>query len=73
MKSVNRLGVLSFVMWGLAAPALAQTQANPTGNRPTSYPYVTFGIDSFLQYAVELHEQDYYNCLLYTSPSPRDS
>lgn len=61
MKRVNRLGVLSFVLWGLAAPALAQTQANPTGNRPTSYPYVTFGIDSFLQYAVELHEQDYYN------------
>jgi hypothetical protein len=40
---------------------MAQSQGNAAGSRPTSYPYVTFGVDSFLQYAVELHEQDYYN------------
>ena len=60
-RRLYRLSVLSFVVSGLAAPALAQTQANPPGNRPTSYPYVTFGVDAFLQYGVELHEQDYYN------------
>ena len=61
MKKLIRFGVLSFVLSGLAAPALAQTTGNAAGNRPTSYPYVTFGVDSFLQYAVELHERDYYN------------
>jgi len=65
MKTLHRrlyqLSVLSFVMSSLAASALAQTPGNATGNRPTSYPYVTFGVDSFLQYGVELHEQDYYN------------
>ena len=60
-RRLYRLSVLSFVVSGLAAPALAQTPANPPGNRPTSYPYVTFGVDAFLQYGVELHEQDYYN------------
>ena len=65
MKTLHRrlyqLSVMSFVVSSLAAPALAQTPGNATGNRPTSYPYVTFGVDSFLQYGVELHEQDYYN------------
>ncbi|HZI78742.1 MAG TPA: porin [Vicinamibacterales bacterium] len=65
MKSLYRrlyqLSVLSFVMWGLAAPALAQSQGTPAGTQPTSYPFVTFGVDSFLQYSAELHEQDGYN------------
>jgi hypothetical protein len=61
MKSLSRLGVLSFALWGLAAPAIAQTQGAPAGTRPTAYPFVTFGIDSFLQYAAELHERDGYN------------
>jgi hypothetical protein len=61
MKKLIRLGVLSLVLSGLAAPGLAQTQGAPAGARPTSYPFVTFGIDSFLQYSAELHEQDGYN------------
>ena len=65
MKSLYRrlyqLSVLSVVMSGLAAPALAQSQAAPAGTGPTSYPFVTFGVDSFLQYSAELHEQDGYN------------
>jgi hypothetical protein len=61
MQKLSRLGVVLLVVSSLAAPALAQTPGNATGNRPTSYPYVTFGVDSFLQYGVELHEQDYYN------------
>jgi hypothetical protein len=61
MQSLSRFGVLSFVLCGLAAPAMAQTQGAPAGTRPTAYPFVTFGIDSFLQYAAELHERDGYN------------
>ena len=61
MKSLYRLGLLSLVMSSLAVPALAQTQGAPAGSRPTAYPFVTFGIDSFLQYSAELHERDGYN------------
>jgi len=61
MKKLIRFAVLSLVMSGLAVPAQAQTQGAPAGSRPSSYPFVTFGIDSFLQYSAELHEQDGYN------------
>jgi hypothetical protein len=61
MKSIYRLAVLSLVMSSLAVPAVAQTQAAPAGARPTAYPFVTFGIDAFLQYSAELHERDGYN------------
>jgi hypothetical protein len=61
MTSLKRLSLTSLVLLGLCGPALAQTQANPNGARPTAYPYVTFGVDSFLQYAAELHEMDGYN------------
>ena len=61
MTRLHRLGVLAVVISSLAAPALAQTQGAPAGARPTAYPFVTFGVDSFLQYAAELHEQDGYN------------
>ena len=61
MKSAYRPGLLLLVMSSLAGPALAQTPANAAGAQPTSYPHVTFGIESFLQYAAELHEQDGYN------------
>ena len=61
MTRLHRLGVLAVVISSLAAPALAQTQGAPAGARPTAYPFVTFGLDSFLQYAAELHEQDGYN------------
>ena len=59
-KKLIRLGVWCVVVSGLAAPALAQTQGNSAGT-PSAYPYVTFGVDSFLQYAAELHERDGYN------------
>ena len=60
-KKLIRLGVWSLAISGLAAPALAQTQGNAGGSVPSAYPYVTFGVDSFLQYAAELHERDGYN------------
>src|SRR6188768_686601 len=61
MKSVYRFGLLSLVVWSLARPVLAQTAAAAAGTPATTYPNVTFGVQSFLQYAAELHERDGYN------------
>src|SRR5689334_15923328 len=61
MKKLIRFAVLSVVVSSLAAPARAQTTGNAAGSRATTYPYVTFGVDSFLQYGAELHERDGYN------------
>jgi hypothetical protein len=61
MTKLIRIGLLSLALSGVAGPAWAQTQGAPAGARPTAYPFVTFGIDSFLQYSAELHEQDGYN------------
>jgi hypothetical protein len=61
MQKLIRLGLLSLALSGVEGAAWAQTQGAPAGSRPTAYPFVTFGIDSFLQYSAELHEQDGYN------------
>ena len=61
MKSVYRLGLLSLLVWSVSGPALAQTPASAAGTPATTYPRVTFGVDSFVQYAAELHERDGYN------------
>jgi len=61
MTSVYRLCLTSLVLSSLAGPALAQTPANAAGTPATTYPNVTFGVTSFLQYAAELHERDGYN------------
>jgi hypothetical protein len=62
MKNLNRLPVTAIVFLCLSGPALAQTPANTAATPPdTTYPAVTFGIQSFLQYAAELHERDGYN------------
>jgi hypothetical protein len=62
MKNVTRICLTSFVVLSVAGQALAQTSpdaaARPAGS---DYPYVTFGVVSFLQYAAELHERDGYN------------
>jgi hypothetical protein len=62
MKNAMRICVTSFVVLGLAGQALAQTTPD-AATRPTNtnFPAVTFGVVSFLQYAAELHEEDYYN------------
>jgi hypothetical protein len=59
--SVNRLFVMTTLLWTLSAPALAQSPENPPATPSTTTPAVTFGILSFLQYAAELHEEDGYN------------
>ena len=61
MTSMIRRGVLALMLWSASGAALAQTPASPDGAAATSYPQVTFGVDSFLQYAAELHERDGYN------------
>ena len=58
---MNRLCLLTTVLWSLSAPVLAQTPENAAATPSTTTPAVSFGIVSFLQYAVELHEADYYN------------
>jgi hypothetical protein len=61
MKSVHRCGLLSLVVWSLAGAALAQAPAGADGGPAATYPRVTFGVESFVQYAAELHERDGYN------------
>jgi hypothetical protein len=58
---VNRLCVMTTLLWSLSAPALAQSPENPAPTPATGTPAVTFGILSFLQYSAELHEEDGYN------------
>jgi len=58
---VNRLCLMTTLLWSLSAPALAQSPENPTPTPTTATPAVTFGILSFLQYSAELHEEDGYN------------
>ena len=57
MKNLNRLPLTAIVFLTLSGPSLAQTPANTTATPPdANYPAVTFGIQSFLQYAAELSD-----------------
>lgn len=61
MQTARRL-VLMIVFLAAAAGAAAQgTTDQPSTTTPANEGRVTFGIVSFLQYGVELHERDYYN------------
>ena len=57
---MNRLCLITTLLWSLSTPALAQSPENPAPTSTTT-PAVTFGILSFLQYSAELHEEDGYN------------
>jgi hypothetical protein len=61
MKSMTRFCLTSLVFLGLAGAAAAQTPDSTAAGPATTYPTVTFGVSSFLQYAAELHERDGYN------------
>jgi len=64
MTFVNRLSLTSLVCLIACAPAVAQTTAQAEGaapDPPTAYPSVTFGVQSFVQYAASLHEQQGFN------------
>jgi hypothetical protein len=58
---MKRLFLVAIMMVSLAGPALAQGPENAAAAPTTTFPAVTFGIVSFLQYAAELHESDGYN------------
>jgi len=55
-----RFCLTSLVVLSLSGAAFAQAPENPPA-APASYPSVTFGVVSFLQYVAELHERDGYN------------
>ena len=62
MTCATRLSLVSLCLACLAGPAAAQTPATPTPAPGSSaVPEVTFGVQSFLQYAAELHETNKYN------------
>jgi hypothetical protein len=62
MKRVNRFCLTAVALVSLSGAASAQTPAeSPSTPAPTTFPTVTFGIASFLQYAAQLHESDGYN------------
>jgi hypothetical protein len=61
MKQLIRFCLTSVVMASVAATAAAQTPEPAAAPANTSFPAVTFGVVSFLQYSAELHEADGYN------------
>jgi hypothetical protein len=61
-KSMSRLCLTSIVVVTLSGPAWAQAPERPAPPpTTTTFPAVTFGVQSFLQYRAELHEMDGYN------------
>jgi hypothetical protein len=62
MTMVNRFCLTAVVVLSLAGQAVAQTSPD-AASRPanSNFPAVTFGVQSFLQFAAELHESDGYN------------
>src|SRR5688500_13414267 len=63
VKSMSRLWLTSIVVVALSGPAWAQAPERPAPppSTTTTFPAVTFGVQSFLQYRAELHEMDGYN------------
>ena len=64
MTFVNRLFLTCFVWLIACGPSVAQTTAQAAGTDPAlpaAYPSVTFGVQSFVEYAASLHEQQGFN------------
>jgi hypothetical protein len=61
MQMLRRLGVLMIVLFVAPSAARAQTTPDPATTTTINDGRVTFGIVTFLQYDVELHERDLYN------------
>ena len=58
---MKRFLLTSIAVLSLSGAALAQTPDSAARPATTTFPSVTFGVVSFLQYAAELHESDGYN------------
>lgn len=62
MRSVRRLGLVVMMVLGASGVARAQATQDPAATTTAvNEGRVTFGVISFLQYDVELHERDGYN------------
>jgi hypothetical protein len=61
VKTMNRVCLTLIAVLSLCGPAWAQAPENAPAPAATTFPAVTFGIVSFLQYAAELHESEGYN------------
>jgi len=62
MHPMNRLCLTAIVTLVLCSPVLAQTAQEPTAVPATpTFPEVTLGVVSFLQYSAELEEADEFN------------
>jgi hypothetical protein len=59
--NMHRFPLTALVLVALSAPALAQTPDTAPRSVTTTFPAVSFGVQSFLQYRAELHEMDGYN------------
>lgn len=60
---MNRLCLTAIVLMSLSGPAFAQAPPDEAQDTSTSrsFPAVSFGVLSFMQYSAELHERDGYN------------
>src|SRR5687767_12355138 len=58
---MKRFCLTSLLVLSVSSPAVAQTPDTAASSATTTFPAVTFGVVSFLQYAAELHESDGYN------------
>src|SRR5687767_14647227 len=60
---MKRLCLTAIVLLSVSGPALAQAPPDDAQDTTTatSFPAVTFGVLSFMQYSAELHERDGYN------------
>jgi hypothetical protein len=61
MQTLIRNCVIAAAALMMSGAASAQTPASATSSPATTYPSVTFGVQSFLQYEAQLHESNGYN------------
>src|ERR1044071_1010824 len=61
VTTVHRLFLTSIVVLSLSGTALAEEPAKDDVASGGPFPAVTFGVQTFLQYAAELHEQNGFN------------
>src|SRR5688572_13111068 len=59
--TTNRLALVAMTWLSLSGTVSAQTPDTTASSSGTTYPAVSFGVVSFLQFAAELHESDGYN------------
>jgi hypothetical protein len=59
--TINRLALVAMTWLSMSGTVVAQSPENAAGSAATTYPAVSFGVVSFLQFAAELHESDGYN------------